>query len=312
MRQHDSEQDELNRNYKMTTQISMSKQDDLFYTGLGIGAGVAVVLGVQALWSVTAGLLAPVNALAPATSLINNEAQAMGLPLVEGTKAFWYVARAGGLIAYMLLWLATLWGVLISSKMVKGWVDGTLLYNMHEFLPTLAMVFAAVHAVVLMGDAYIGFDLFDLLIPFRAPYRPIWTGLGSLSLYLSIALIASFYLRSVFSRRVWRLMHYLTYLAFGLALVHGLMAGTDATQPAVYWMYVATGATLLFATFYRVMTVKSSRKAPARAQAVVTSRPDVKSRQPLAEARRRGVQHEMEAVSGVELVPVPVAEDAVL
>jgi predicted ferric reductase len=188
----------------------------------------------------------------------------MGIPLVEGTKAFWYVARAGGLIAYLLLWMATLWGVLISSKMAKGWIDGTLLYNMHEFLPILAMLFASLHAVVLLGDAYIGFSVLDLLIPFRAPYRPLWTGLGSLALYLSIALIASFYLRGLISRRAWRTFHYLTYLAFVLALVHGLMAGTDSSQPAVYWMYVATGATLLFATLYRVLTVTGSRSTPAR------------------------------------------------
>lgn len=245
----------------MTTQITMSRHDELFFAGLGIGAGVAVALGVQALWSVTAGLLPPTGAL----DALTGEVQTMGLPLVEGAKAFWYVARAGGILAYLLLWLATLWGVFISSKMVKGWIDATVLYNMHEFLPMLAMVFAVIHAAVLMGDAYIRFSLLDLLIPFRAPYRPLWTGLGSLALYLSVALIASFYLRAVVSRRVWRTFHYLTYLAFLLALVHGLMAGTDTTQPAVYWMYVATGATLLFATIYRVLTARSSRKPASHA-----------------------------------------------
>lgn len=245
----------------MTTEITMSKHDTIFFVGLGIGAGVAVALGVQALWSVTAGLLPPTGTL----DALTGEAQTMGLPLVEGTKAFWYVARAGGILAYLLLWLATLWGVFISSKLVKGWIDATVLYNMHEFLPMLAMLFAVIHAAVLMGDAYIGFSLLDLLIPFRAPYRPLWTGLGSLALYLSAALIASFYLRTVVSRRVWRAFHYVTYLAFLLALVHGLMAGTDTTQPAVYGMYVATGATLLFATIYRVLTARTGRKPAPRA-----------------------------------------------
>lgn len=264
----------------MTTQITMSKQDDLFFAGLGLGAGVAVVLGIQALWGVTAGLIAPTGALAA----VQGEAQTMGLPLAEGTKAFWYVARAGGILAYLLLWLATLWGVLISSKMVKGWVDATALYNMHEFLPMLAMVFAVVHAAVLMGDAYIRFSLLDLLIPFHAPYRPLWTGLGSLALYLSAALIASFYLRNVVSRRVWRTLHYLTYLAFGLALVHGLLAGTDTTQPAVYWMYIATGATLLFATIYRILTAHGSRKPAPRTNAATPSPRPAARRTPTAAA----------------------------
>lgn len=245
---------------QLEAQLKMSKHDELFYAGLGIGAGVAIALGAYALLRTVAGPF-PLNG---ALSLAAGEARTMGLPLAEGTKAFWYTARAGGLVAYLLLWLATLWGVLISSKMVKGWIDGTLLYNMHEFLPILAMLFASLHAVVLLGDAYIGFSALDLLIPFRAPYRPLWTGLGTLALYLSIALIASFYLRTLVSRRAWRTFHYLTYLAFVLALVHGLMAGTDSSQPAVYWMYVATGATLLFATLYRVLTVTGRRSAPAR------------------------------------------------
>lgn len=264
----------------MTTQITMSKQDDLFFAGLGLGAGVAVVLGIQALWGVTAGLIAPTGALAA----VQGEAQTMGLPLAEGTKAFWYVARAGGILAYLLLWLATLWGVLISSKMVKGWIDATALYNMHEFLPMLAMAFAVVHAAVLMGDAYIRFSLLDLLIPFYAPYRPLWTGLGSLALYLSAALIASFYLRSVVSRRVWRTLHYLTYLAFGLALVHGLLAGSDTTQPAVYWMYIATGATLLFATIYRILTAHSSHKPAPRTNAASPAPRPAARRTPTAAA----------------------------
>lgn len=242
--------------------------------GLGAAAGVAVVFAGLALWQVVAGpavngLLA--GATQPGTALAQ-EAQAMGLPLVEGTKAFWYVARAGGILAYMLLWLATLWGIFISSKMVKGWIDGTVLYNMHEFLPILAVVFAVLHAAVLLGDAYIGFSVADLLVPFRAPYRPLWTGLGSLALYLSIALIASFYVRSFIGRRVWRLFHYVTYLAFVLALLHGLQAGTDSGQPLVLGMYVATGATLLFATIYRILTVKASRKpSPAGTRTAATA-----------------------------------------
>lgn len=259
----------------MTTTVRTSRNDDLFFIGLGAAAGVAVVFAGLAIWQVAAapaltGLLS--GAAAPGTTMLAQEAQAMGLPLVEGTKAFWYVARAGGILAYMLLWLATLWGVFISSKMVKGWIDGTLLYDMHEFLPILAVVFAVLHAAVLLGDAYIGFSVLDLLVPFRAPYRPLWTGFGSLALYLSVALIASFYLRSRIGRRVWRLFHYTTYLAFILALAHGIQAGTDSSQPMVMGMYVATGASLLFATFYRILTVKGSRK-PVAAPIATRRRP---------------------------------------
>ena len=253
----------------MTTQVREQTTGlDLLYAGLGTAAGVAVVLTMQALWQnyvggaqgAAAGAAEAVVTLAANTRLAQ-EAQVMGLPLVEGSKAYWYTARAGGLIAYLLLWLATMWGVMMSSKMAKGMIDATLLYGMHEFLPTLAMVFATLHAVVLMGDAYIGFSLVNLLVPFTTSYRPLWTGLGSVALYLSIALIASFYLKSLVSRKVWRAFHFVTYLAFGLALVHGVMAGTDTGNPVVRWMYILTGAALLFVTLYRILTVRGEAAA---------------------------------------------------
>ncbi|HAJ36403.1 MAG TPA: hypothetical protein DCL15_11990, partial [Chloroflexi bacterium] len=243
----------------------MYEQENLFFIGLGVGVGAVIALGASALWTTTGGLWDASAVTTPLLDYVGREAQVMGLSVAEGTKAYWYLARAGGLIAYLLLWAATLWGVMMSGKTLKGRVDAALLYAMHEFLPILAMIFAVFHAVILLGDAYIRFDLFDLLIPFQAPYRPVWTGLGTLSLYLSLALIASFYVRSIISRRVWRLFHYTTYLAFILALVHGVMAGTDASQPVVQWLYVLTGQTLLLATLHRVLMARSGAEKTERA-----------------------------------------------
>ena len=256
-----------------------SSGSDMLYAGLGTIAGVAVVLTLQTLWQRYAAgssgaVVSAAESLAALTvnTRLAQEAQTMGLPLVEGSKAYWYTARAGGFIAYLLLWLATVWGVLMSSKMVKGKIDATLMYGIHEFLPMLAMVFAGLHALVLMGDAYIGFSLVDLLVPFAASYRPLWTGLGSVALYLSLALIASFYLKSFVSRKVWRAFHYTAFLAFGLAMVHGLMAGSDAGNPVVRWMYILTGAALLFVTLYRILMARSEA-APTTARTTPATAP---------------------------------------
>ena len=90
----------------------------------------------------------------------------MALPLVGDTPAYWYMARAGGIVAYLLLFLATFWGVAMSGKMTKGSLKPALLYGLHEFFPFLAMIFAVIHAASLLGDQYIGFRPVDLLLPF--------------------------------------------------------------------------------------------------------------------------------------------------
>ncbi len=103
---------------------------------------------------------------------------------------------------------------------------------------------------------YIGFNIFHLAVPFLAPYEPLWTGLGTLGLYLSAALTGSFYLRKQLGQKVWRALHYFTFVAYGLVLVHGIMAGSDSGVRMVQGMYLLTGCSVLFLVYYRLFTLK--------------------------------------------------------
>jgi predicted ferric reductase len=184
----------------------------------------------------------------------------MGLPLAAKTSAYWYMSRAGGIIAYLLLWLSTVWGLLLSTKIIKEWVSMPLIYGLHEFLAIAALGFAALHSLALLGDEYVTFSLWQLLIPFTASYKPFWTGLGTISFYLGLVLTGSFYIRKWIGQKTWRLLHYLTFGMYGLAMVHGLMAGTDSPLALLKLMYLGTGLSTLFLVYYRLFTLKE--KAP--------------------------------------------------
>ena len=220
-----------------------------------LGAAIAAVAGVL-----------PLTVKAAAV----RQAQLMGLPLAEGSHAYWYLARAGGVVAYLLLWLATCWGIMMSSKVIKGVVDVPVAYALHEYLPILGVVFAALHAVVLLGDSYIDFAPWHLFVPFAGPYKPLWTGLGILALYLSVALIASFYVRKRIGQKVWRTLHYASYLAFLLALLHGIMAGSDTAAAPMWVMYIVTGGLSVFLLLYRLLAY-----APRPQRVVARARPPV-------------------------------------
>jgi predicted ferric reductase len=187
---------------------------------------------------------------------LNDEAQLMGLPLAGHTSAYWYMARAGGIVAYLLMWLSVVWGLLLSTKITARLIPPPLAYGLHEFVSIMAVIFAVLHSVVLLGDKYINFSVFDLVFPFTAPYEPIWTGLGTVGFYLIMAMTVSFYVRKQIGQRVWRKLHYLTFLTFGLVLAHGLMAGTDTPLPIIKVMYLGSGASVLFLTYYRLFTLK--------------------------------------------------------
>lgn len=204
---------------------------------------------------------------------LEEQAVVMGLPLAKQSSAYWYMARAGGIMAYLLLWISTIWGLTLSTKLLAGWFSPVKAYGYHEFLSLLAIVFSGLHVAVLLGDEYIKFNIFHLAIPFTAPYRPIWTGLGTVSLYLIMGITASFYVRNLIGQTTWRYLHYLTFVAYLLVLGHSIMAGTDSSLTGMKLFYWGTGFSILFLVFYRMLTLKVGRRNQKRAPKTIFNQP---------------------------------------
>lgn len=228
--------------------------------GLAIGTSIALLLLGPAVdyWSRSLAALAQWMP-PPLRQALANEASTMGLPLASGTSAYWYMSRGAGLVGYLLLWGAAVWGLLVSTKVAKDLIPAPLTVSLHEFLSLAALAFASLHALVLLGDRYIDFGLVDIVYPFAASYRPAWVGLGQLGFYLSAALTLSFYLRKSIGPKTWRWLHYLTFLAYGMVLAHVLGTGTDTSATAVQAIVLGTAATIVFLVYYRLLTSRQPR-----------------------------------------------------
>ncbi|GIK42527.1 MAG: hypothetical protein BroJett011_63600 [Chloroflexota bacterium] len=261
------------------SEISMQSNSKTLLDVLMIGLGVfgGGVLALLALWlwlnyrgdpahSLLPSVSAAIAGLLPASwrALLGAETRMMGLPLSGDTKAYWYMARAGGIVGYMLLWLSVVWGLALSTKITEGLVPAPIAYGLHEFLSLGTVLFATGHALVLLGDRYIGFNIFHLTLPFIAPYKPVWTGLGTISLYLSAILTGSFYLRKQIGQKIWRSLHYLTFGAYLLVLLHGVMAGSDSGLSVMRLIYFSTGLSVLFLIYYRLFTLKAKEARVAK------------------------------------------------
>jgi DMSO/TMAO reductase YedYZ heme-binding membrane subunit len=177
----------------------------------------------------------------------------------HGDASSWYLSRATGTVAYLLLSAATIWGLILSSRIVKETIPAPLALGMHSFLSWLALAFAGLHGGLLLLDQYYQYGLADILIPFRGPYRPFWTGLGVAGFYLGLLTSASFSWRRRLGQRFWRRLHRLTFLAYLLVTVHGLMAGTDSGMTGMRLVYVASGLSVLFLVNYRLLSASGSR-----------------------------------------------------
>jgi predicted ferric reductase len=180
-------------------------------------------------------------------------------------KAYWYLSRATAITAFFLLWLSMAMGISITNRLAKVWPGGPTAFDLHEFFSLLGIAFALFHGAILMGDHYIHYGLTQVLVPFSSlQYKPFWVGLGQLSFYAWGIVTLSFYVRKRINTRNWRLIHYATYLVFGLALAHGIMSGTDSDVTWTNMMYWISSAALLFLLVYRILvSTGNKQKRPA-------------------------------------------------
>ena len=146
--------------------------------------------------------------------------------LVASTTT-WYAARAGGVLAYLLVSASVLAGILLAGKVRVPGLPRFAVEDVHRFLGILAGVFITVHVGSVALDSVVPFSLSQLAIPFTSGYRPLATGLGVVAVELLLAVAVTNRLRSRLPYRVWRRAHYATLAVWLLATVHGILSGTD-------------------------------------------------------------------------------------
>ena len=183
-----------------------------------------------------------------------------GLAGVE-PKGYWYLSRASGLVSFVLLWLATVLGLLITNKFARLWPGGPLAFDLHEYASSLGLLIGFFHGAILLGDRYTGYTLVQLLAPFGSVhYRPFWVGLGQIGGYLLAGIWLSSRLRLAIGQGWWRRIHFLSFAAFLLVLLHGMLAGTDSAVAGLRLLYWLSGGSVLWLTSYRVLLATAGRR----------------------------------------------------
>lgn len=169
-------------------------------------------------------------------------------------KIYWFLSRGSAIAAYWLLWLSVAMGISITNKMAQVWPGVLPAIEIHQFTALLGLAFALFHGLILTGDAYINISIVQVLIPFSTQsYRPGWVGIGQVVFYLWAIIVFSFYVRKRIGKKVWRSLHYASYICFLGVLVHSLYSGTDAATNWSQYVYWFSGASLLLLTVYRVL-----------------------------------------------------------
>ena len=146
-------------------------------------------------------------------------------------------------------------------KVALTWPGVPVSFALHEFTSILGLGFPIFHALILLGDHNIGYTLVQVLVPFSSSYEPGWVGIGQLGFYAMMIVTLSFYMRSHIGQKTWRSLHYVSFLTYLIALLHGITAGSDTSVPWVQQYYWISGGTLLFLLSYRIVVNISTKLA---------------------------------------------------
>jgi len=166
----------------------------------------------------------------------------------------WVLLRAAGVGAYVMLYLSVAWGLLSTTSIVTKRVSKPSSILFHQFVATVGVVLIAMHVTLLVIDSFIPFRWVDVLVPMHSAFRPVATTLGVLGMYGAVIVLVTSWLRKPIGTKAWRAIHLLAIPAFGMALAHGVFAGTDSGRSWMWGLYAFTGLSVLFLVLVRGLT----------------------------------------------------------
>jgi sulfoxide reductase heme-binding subunit YedZ len=148
----------------------------------------------------------------------------------------WYLMRASGVVALLLLTLSLSLGIATSNRWRPR---GAALYvttTIHRNASLLAVVFLGVHILTAVIDSDAAVGLTSALLPIGPG---IWLALGALAFDLVAAIVVTSLIRNRLPYRLWRAIHWAAYASWPFAIWHGIGMGSDA---GTWWLRGVTVA----------------------------------------------------------------------
>ncbi len=171
-------------------------------------------------------------------------------------ELLWFATRASGLTSIVLLTVTVVLGALTAGRGAPLGLPAFVRTSLHRTLSLVMVCFVALHVITAISESYVDIGWLSLLVPFTAGYEPFWVGLGTFAFDLLVAIMVTSLLRQRMPQRSWRIVHWLTYALWPIALAHGFGTSTaDGTLvtaitigcavaglTAIGWRFAATNA----------------------------------------------------------------------
>lgn len=148
------------------------------------------------------------------------------------TPLLWWVDRAAGLVLLVLLTSAVVTGLRSTVPRPAHRFPRFATLTLHRNLALLAMCMLTIHVGTAVADSFVDITWWQVVVPAGSGYRPVWVGMGTVTVDLLLAIVATSVLRHRIGLRVWRALHLLVLPAWLLGVGHALALGTDVHAQA--------------------------------------------------------------------------------
>jgi DMSO/TMAO reductase YedYZ heme-binding membrane subunit len=175
-------------------------------------------------------------------------------------QVLWYSARAGGIVAWSLAAASVIWGLALSTRVLRGSPRPAWLFDLHRFLGGLALVFTVVHVASVLADTYVHFSLMNVIVPFTGTWHPLAVAWGVLAFYALLAVELTSLARAHIPKTIWRRVHFLSFGLYALTTIHALTAGSDRRADPFVLAVAAVTATIAVLTAIRVLQAGGLRR----------------------------------------------------
>jgi len=174
-----------------------------------------------------------------------------------------FLLAYSGVFALVALTAAVAAGLAATDRLVMSPAGRVTFQAVHRAVSLAAVGFLASHVLleVLAHRSHVA----DAVVPFLASGRTLYLGLGTLASDLVLLIVLTGVARRRFASRwtaAWRGVHVTAYVAWPMAILHGLLAGR-AAKPYVDWSYGACVAAVAVALVVRLVAPRQARPPAA-------------------------------------------------
>ncbi len=166
----------------------------------------------------------------------------------------------------ILLSAVVVLGVLSSLRFQSARWPRFLTPALHRNLALMTLVFLALHVVTAVVDPFTHLGWLTVVVPFASYYRTLWLGLGTIAFELLGAIVVTSLLRNLIGQAAWRLIHWLAYASWPVAVVHSFGTGTDALSVWFIVLSIVCVVSVTIAVVYRLLQPPADPLAAARGE----------------------------------------------